>query len=157
MSVCGRLHNSLPELLKTQLFSKEFQLLGTELFPPVETKCKILHLSFFVQIYQLCVKVIQIGGLMQVALFLYRLSWTQIHYFVCIDITSVATSFSFFISVGVQFFLQAPAVDVVAIGLVSGHIIVHNIKFDETLMKFQQDWGPITAISFRTGKSQHFY
>ncbi|KAK2518093.1 Wdr36 [Columba livia] len=45
---------------------------------------------------------------------------------------------------------QAPAVDVVAIGLVSGHIIVHNIKFDETLMKFQQDWGPITAISFRT-------
>lgn len=50
-------------------------------------------------------------------------------------------------------FLQAPAVDVVAVGLVSGHIIVHNIKFDETLMKFQQDWGPITAISFRTGKS----
>ncbi|NWS98442.1 WDR36 protein, partial [Mionectes macconnelli] len=45
---------------------------------------------------------------------------------------------------------QAPAVDVVAVGLVSGHIIVHNIKFDETLMKFQQDWGPITAISFRT-------
>ncbi|NXS60277.1 WDR36 protein, partial [Brachypteracias leptosomus] len=45
---------------------------------------------------------------------------------------------------------QAPAVDVVAIGLVSGHIILHNIKFDETLMKFQQDWGPITAISFRT-------
>uniref|UniRef100_A0A8B9IRW6 WD repeat domain 36 n=1 Tax=Amazona collaria TaxID=241587 RepID=A0A8B9IRW6_9PSIT len=45
---------------------------------------------------------------------------------------------------------QAPAVDVVAVGLVSGHIIIHNIKFDETLMKFQQDWGPITAISFRT-------
>ncbi|GAB0205421.1 WD repeat-containing protein 36 [Grus japonensis] len=45
---------------------------------------------------------------------------------------------------------EAPAVDVVAVGLVSGHIIVHNIKFDETLMKFQQDWGPITAISFRT-------
>lgn len=43
--------------------------------------------------------------------------------------------------------------DVVAVGLVSGHIIVHNIKFDETLMKFQQDWGPITAISFRTGTS----
>lgn len=42
--------------------------------------------------------------------------------------------------------------DVVAVGLVSGHIIVHNIKFDESLMKFQQDWGPITAISFRTGK-----
>ncbi|XP_005281691.2 WD repeat-containing protein 36 isoform X1 [Chrysemys picta bellii] len=51
---------------------------------------------------------------------------------------------------GVTTLEQAPAVDVVAIGLVSGHIIVHNIKFDETLMKFQQDWGPITAISFRT-------
>ncbi|NWI18602.1 WDR36 protein, partial [Crypturellus soui] len=51
---------------------------------------------------------------------------------------------------GVTALQQAPAVDVVAVGLVSGHIIVHNIKFDETLMKFQQDWGPITAISFRT-------
>lgn len=44
--------------------------------------------------------------------------------------------------------------DVIAVGLVTGHIIVHNIKFDETLMKFQQDWGPITAISFRIGKFQ---
>lgn len=45
--------------------------------------------------------------------------------------------------------------DVIAVGLVSGHIMVHNIKFDEMLMKFQQDWGPITAIAFRTGKLQH--
>ncbi|KAG8130848.1 hypothetical protein E2320_017440 [Naja naja] len=51
---------------------------------------------------------------------------------------------------GVTVLEQAPAVDVIAIGLVIGHIIVHNIKFDETLMKFQQDWGPITAVSFRT-------
>ncbi|KAJ6669733.1 hypothetical protein lerEdw1_000282 [Lerista edwardsae] len=51
---------------------------------------------------------------------------------------------------GVTVLEQAPALDVVAVGLVSGHIIVHNIKFDEMLMKFQQDWGPITAISFRT-------
>lgn len=51
---------------------------------------------------------------------------------------------------GVTVLEQAPAVDVVAVGLVSGQIIVHNIKFDETLMKFQQDWGPITAITFRT-------
>ncbi|KAF7250259.1 WD repeat-containing protein 36 [Varanus komodoensis] len=51
---------------------------------------------------------------------------------------------------GVTVLQQAPAVDVVAVGLVSGHIIVHNIKFDEILMKFQQDWGPITTISFRT-------
>ncbi|XP_069481588.1 WD repeat-containing protein 36 [Ambystoma mexicanum] len=53
-------------------------------------------------------------------------------------------------SSGVTVLQQAPAVDVVAVGLVSGQIIVHNIKFDETLMKFQQDWGPITSISFRT-------
>lgn len=45
---------------------------------------------------------------------------------------------------------QAPAVDVVAIGLTSGKIVIHNIKYDETLMTFQQDWGPITAIAFRT-------
>ncbi|KAM9329979.1 WD repeat-containing protein 36 [Gastrophryne carolinensis] len=51
---------------------------------------------------------------------------------------------------GVTVLQQAPAVDVVAIGLVCGKIVVHNIKFDETLMTFQQDWGPITAISFRT-------
>ncbi|XP_053150733.1 WD repeat-containing protein 36 isoform X2 [Hemicordylus capensis] len=51
---------------------------------------------------------------------------------------------------GVTVLEQAPAVDVVAAGLVSGHIIVYNIKYDEVLMKFQQDWGPVTAISFRT-------
>uniref|UniRef100_A0AAR2KZN0 Small-subunit processome Utp21 domain-containing protein n=1 Tax=Pygocentrus nattereri TaxID=42514 RepID=A0AAR2KZN0_PYGNA len=45
---------------------------------------------------------------------------------------------------------QTPAVDVVGVGLASGQIIIHNIKFNETLMKFQQDWGPITALSFRT-------
>ncbi|XP_015192182.2 WD repeat-containing protein 36 [Lepisosteus oculatus] len=53
-------------------------------------------------------------------------------------------------SSGVSVLTQAPAVDVVGVGLSSGQIIVHNIKYDETLMKFQQDWGPITAISFRT-------
>ncbi|XP_048876461.1 WD repeat-containing protein 36 [Brienomyrus brachyistius] len=45
---------------------------------------------------------------------------------------------------------QAPAVDVVGVGMVSGHIVLHNIKYDESLMKFQQDWGPVTALSFRT-------
>lgn len=45
---------------------------------------------------------------------------------------------------------QSPAVDVVGVGLASGQIIIHNIRFDETLMKFQQDWGPVTALSFRT-------
>uniref|UniRef100_A0A8C0KM45 WD repeat domain 36 n=1 Tax=Canis lupus dingo TaxID=286419 RepID=A0A8C0KM45_CANLU len=51
---------------------------------------------------------------------------------------------------GVTALQQAPAVDVVAVGLTSGQVIIHNIKFDETLMKFRQDWGPITSISFRT-------
>ncbi|XP_060608574.1 WD repeat-containing protein 36-like isoform X2 [Ruditapes philippinarum] len=45
---------------------------------------------------------------------------------------------------------QAPAVDVVAIGLANGQIIIHNLKFDETITKFLQDWGPVTTISFRT-------
>ncbi|MGH0172887.1 UNVERIFIED_CONTAM: hypothetical protein FKN15_013485 [Acipenser sinensis] len=51
---------------------------------------------------------------------------------------------------GVTVLQQAPAVDVIAVGLASGQIVIHNIKCDESLMKFQQDWGPITAISFRT-------
>ncbi|XP_071953801.1 WD repeat-containing protein 36-like [Antedon mediterranea] len=45
---------------------------------------------------------------------------------------------------------QAPAVDVVAVGLANGNIIIHNLRFDESVMTFTQDWGPITAISFRT-------
>nr|AAT68148.1 TA-WDRP-like [Danio rerio] len=53
-------------------------------------------------------------------------------------------------SAAVTVLQQTPAVDVVGVGLASGQIIIHNIKFDETLMKFQQDWGPITALSFRT-------
>ena len=46
---------------------------------------------------------------------------------------------------------QAPAVDVVAIGMASGRVVLHNIRYDEQLMSFTQDWGPVTAISFRTG------
>ncbi|XP_022111358.1 WD repeat-containing protein 36-like [Acanthaster planci] len=45
---------------------------------------------------------------------------------------------------------QAPAVDVVAVGLEDGRIIVHNLKYDETIVTFTQEWGPVTAISFRT-------
>ena len=46
---------------------------------------------------------------------------------------------------------QSPAVDVVGVGLESGDIVLHNLRYDETLMKFHQDWGPVIAISFRTG------
>ncbi|KAF5270441.1 hypothetical protein FQR65_LT05629 [Abscondita terminalis] len=45
---------------------------------------------------------------------------------------------------------QAPALDVVAVGLENGKIILHNLKFDETIMEFTQDWGKVTSISFRT-------
>ena len=47
---------------------------------------------------------------------------------------------------------QSPAVDVVGIGLENGTLLMHNLKFDETIMKFQQEWGPVTAVSFRTGE-----
>ena len=47
--------------------------------------------------------------------------------------------------------LQAPAVDVVGVGLQSGKMILHNLKFDEPVMSFQQEWGPVTALAFRTG------
>ena len=48
-------------------------------------------------------------------------------------------------------FPQAPASDVVAIGLASGQILLHNLKYDETITKFYQFWGPVTSIAFRTG------
>lgn len=45
---------------------------------------------------------------------------------------------------------QAPAVDVVAVGLSDGRIILHNLKFDESLFELVQDWGSVISISFRT-------
>ena len=45
---------------------------------------------------------------------------------------------------------QAPAVDVVAVGLVDGKIILHNLKMDKTIFELVQDWGLVTSISFRT-------
>ncbi|KAJ3041212.1 hypothetical protein HDV00_009750 [Rhizophlyctis rosea] len=44
---------------------------------------------------------------------------------------------------------QAPSVDVVAIGLLDGSIILHNIKMDEKIMRLKQE-GKVTAVSFRT-------
>lgn len=46
--------------------------------------------------------------------------------------------------------VQAPAIDVVAVGLSNGLIVLHNLKYDETIMQFTQDWGLVTAITFRT-------
>ncbi|GBM39835.1 WD repeat-containing protein 36 [Araneus ventricosus] len=47
-------------------------------------------------------------------------------------------------------YIQAPAINVVAVGLECGDIYIHNLKFDETLMKFSQDWGAVTGLCFRT-------
>ena len=37
------------------------------------------------------------------------------------------------------------------VGLKNGEILLHNIKQDETIMKFYQDWGCVTFLSFRSG------
>ncbi|KAH8874328.1 WD repeat-containing protein 36 [Schistosoma japonicum] len=46
---------------------------------------------------------------------------------------------------------QAPAVDVCAIGLADGRVIIHNLRYDVTLMNFAQDGGAITSIGFKGG------
>lgn len=45
---------------------------------------------------------------------------------------------------------QSPALDVVAVGLANGKIILLNLKSDTVLLEFTQDWGQVTGISFRT-------
>lgn len=52
--------------------------------------------------------------------------------------------------------VQAPAIDIVAVGTENGDICVHNLKFDKTLFRFKQD-GPVTALSFRTGNTSIFH
>jgi len=54
---------------------------------------------------------------------------------------------------GVTVLQQAPAIDVLAIGLQSGEVYLHNLKYDETIVKFRQDWGPVTGVAFRTDDS----
>lgn len=50
---------------------------------------------------------------------------------------------------GVTCLAQSPAEDVVAIGLEDGHVYIHNIKYDEVVMKIYQEYGPVTSMSFR--------
>ncbi|XP_046830128.1 WD repeat-containing protein 36 [Vespa crabro] len=45
---------------------------------------------------------------------------------------------------------QAPAIDVVAVGLSDGRIMLHNLKYDETIFELIQDWGAVISITFRT-------
>lgn len=43
-----------------------------------------------------------------------------------------------------------PTCDVVAIGLVNGKIILHNIREDRTIHSYGHVWGPVVSLSFRT-------
>lgn len=45
---------------------------------------------------------------------------------------------------------QAPAIDVVAVGLDNGSIVLHNLKVNKTILRFHQDFGPVTGVSFKT-------
>lgn len=49
----------------------------------------------------------------------------------------------------VRCIVQSPVVDVVGIGLEDGHIHIHNIKYDENMLKIYQEYGAITSLSFR--------
>ncbi|KAJ1925708.1 rRNA-processing protein utp21 [Tieghemiomyces parasiticus] len=52
---------------------------------------------------------------------------------------------------GVVCIEQAPAVDVVAVGLTDGSIILHNIRLDERVARYQQN-DQVTCITFSTAK-----
>ncbi|KAK3815988.1 MAG: WD40-repeat-containing domain protein [Linnemannia gamsii] len=46
-------------------------------------------------------------------------------------------------------FTQTPVVDVIAVGLLDGSIVIHNIRTDATIMTLKQE-GKVTAVTFRT-------
>lgn len=48
-------------------------------------------------------------------------------------------------------FTQTPVVDVIAVGLLDGRVVLHNVRTDVTIMTLKQE-GKVTAVSFRTGK-----
>lgn len=45
---------------------------------------------------------------------------------------------------------QSPVIDVVAVGLLDGTVVIFNIKADEKIDSVRQD-DRVTAITFRTG------
>lgn len=49
---------------------------------------------------------------------------------------------------------QSPVVDVVAVGLLDGTVVLHNIKADEKIDSVRQD-DRVTAITFRTGEKKN--
>ncbi|PIA17099.1 YVTN repeat-like/Quino protein amine dehydrogenase [Coemansia reversa NRRL 1564] len=50
---------------------------------------------------------------------------------------------------GITCMVQAPVIDVLALGLLDGRILLHNIKLDRPVMQLAQE-GRVTAASFRT-------
>lgn len=51
---------------------------------------------------------------------------------------------------------QSTVVDVIAVGYNNGRIRLHNLRYDETLVSFTQDFnGPITSIAFRLDNIPH--
>ena len=64
----------------------------------------------------------------------------------------ISVTYFIFVDVSEHCHFQSPSENVLAIGLADGRIILHDLKFDDTKMTFTQDWGHVTAISFRTGQ-----
>ncbi|KAJ1645421.1 rRNA-processing protein utp21, partial [Coemansia asiatica] len=50
---------------------------------------------------------------------------------------------------GISCMVQSPVIDVLAIGLLDGRILLHNVKQDRSVMQLSQE-GRVTAVSFRT-------
>ncbi|KAJ2162414.1 rRNA-processing protein utp21 [Coemansia sp. RSA 552] len=50
---------------------------------------------------------------------------------------------------GISCLEQAPAIDVLAVGLLDGRVLLHNVKKDRPVMQLAQE-GRVTAVSFRT-------
>ncbi|KAJ2550053.1 rRNA-processing protein utp21 [Coemansia sp. RSA 1933] len=53
---------------------------------------------------------------------------------------------------GITCMEQTPVIDVVAVGLLDGRIVLHNVKQDRTVMQVAQE-GRVTAIAFRTDQT----
>lgn len=46
---------------------------------------------------------------------------------------------------------QSPtALDIVAVGLANGKIILHDLRYDQSYFELSQDWGSVTSLSFQT-------
>ncbi|KAJ3255449.1 hypothetical protein HK103_006266 [Boothiomyces macroporosus] len=65
------------------------------------------------------------------------------------NIRTVSKLYEFKFNSPVTCMTQSPSIDVIAFGLLDGTIILHNIKMDKEIMRFNQE-GKVTSISFRT-------